>query len=102
MVRLGNQILTKLAMSCQYKKSEILCPTAEKIKIIEEAIKNKFTANVVYLKANDEKSNRLIQPITIGEMQYLGKAYTGVKAFCLKRQEYRVFKVDRILEIKLS
>jgi ATP-dependent DNA helicase PIF1 len=93
--------VVKFVTDYQYKKSEALCSTAEKIKIIEEAIKNKSTVNVVYLKANDEKSNRLIQPTTIGKMQYLGKAYTGVKAFCLKRQEYRVFKVDRILEIKL-
>jgi len=91
--------VVKFVTGYQYKKSEALCLTVEKIKIIKEAIKNKSTINVVYLKANDEKSNRLIQPTTIGEMQYLGKAYTGVKAFCLKRQEYRVFKVDRMLEI---
>jgi predicted DNA-binding transcriptional regulator YafY len=29
----------------------------------------------------------------------LGKTYTGIQAFCLKRREKRVFKVDRILEI---
>ncbi|WP_445083566.1 WYL domain-containing protein [Candidatus Cardinium sp. cByotN1] len=32
-------------------------------------------------------------------MEYLSKPYIGVKAFCLKRKEYRVFRVDRILEI---
>ena len=31
----------------------------KKIKIIEEAIKNKSIVNITYLKANDEKSNRL-------------------------------------------
>ena len=33
-------------------------------------------------------------------MQYLEKAYTEVKAFCLKHQEYRIFKADRMLEIR--
>lgn len=55
--------VVKFVTGYQYKKSEALCPTVEKIKIIKEAIKNKSTINVVYLKANDEKSNRLIQPI---------------------------------------
>lgn len=91
--------VVKFVTNYQYKKSAILCPTEDKIKIIQEAIKNKSTVNVTYLKANDEKSNRLIQPTTIGEMQYLGKTYIGVRAFCLKRQEYRVFKVDRMLDI---
>jgi ATP-dependent DNA helicase PIF1 len=91
--------VVKFVTNYQYKKSAILCPTEDKIKIIQEAIKNKSTINVTYLKANDEKSNRLIQPTTIGKMQYLGKTYIGVKAFCLKRQEYRVFKVERMLDI---
>ena len=70
-----------------------------KIKIIEDAIKNRLTLNITYLKAKDEKSSRLIQPTYIGEMLYLGKTYTGIQAFCLKRRENRVFKVDRILAI---
>lgn len=83
----------------QYKKSAQECPTEDKIKIIEDAIKNRLTLNITYLKAKDDKSSRLIQPTYIGEMIYLGKTYTGIQAFCLKRRENRVFKVDRILEI---
>lgn len=69
------------------------------MKIIGDAIKNRLTFNITYLKAKDEKSSRLIRPTYIGEMLYLGKTYTGIQAFCLKRQENRVFKVDRILAI---
>ena len=83
----------------QYKKSAQECPMEDKIKIIEDAIKNRLTLNITYLKAKDDKSSRLIQPTYIGEMIYLGKTYTGIQAFCLKRRENRVFKVDRILEI---
>jgi predicted DNA-binding transcriptional regulator YafY len=32
-------------------------------------------------------------------MEYLGKKYTGVQAFCHKRRETRTFRIDRILEI---
>ena len=91
--------VVKFVTEYQYKKSAQECPTEDKIKIIEDAIKNRLTLNITYLKAKDEKSSRLIQPTYIGEMLYLGKTYTGIQAFCLKRRENRVFKVDRILAI---
>ena len=55
----------------------------------------------VYLKANDEKSKRTIEPSFVGEMEYLGKQYIGVIGFDSKRQEDRNFRVDKILEMKL-
>jgi len=33
-------------------------------------------------------------------MEYRGKNYLGMRAFCLKRNEERTFRVDRILDIK--
>jgi predicted DNA-binding transcriptional regulator YafY len=36
----------------------------------------------------------------VGEMEYGGKNYLGVHAFCLKRNDERVFRIDRILEIR--
>jgi len=91
--------VVKFITDYQYKKSNLLCSLEDKVTIIQEAIKHKSTINITYLKAKDEKSQRLIEPITVGKMEYLNKPYIGVKAFCLKRQEYRVFRVDRILEI---
>jgi hypothetical protein len=41
----------------------------------------------------------LVKDVPIDVFLYLGKAYTGIEAFCLKRRDKRVFKVDRILEI---
>jgi predicted DNA-binding transcriptional regulator YafY len=68
--------------------------------VIKKAIKNKAALEILYLKPNDEKSRRIIKPEMVGEMEYLGKNYLGVRAFCLKRNEERVFRIDRILEIK--
>jgi hypothetical protein len=56
---------------------------------------------IMYLKANDEKSKRTIDPSFVGEMEYLGKQYIGVIGFDSKRQEDRNFRVDKILEMKL-
>jgi predicted DNA-binding transcriptional regulator YafY len=39
-------------------------------------------------------------PEAVGEMEYHEKSYLGMRAFCTKRNEERVFRVDRILEIQ--
>ena len=84
----------------QYKKAEQSCPSDDKVDIIKRAIENGAAMEMVYLKPNDEKSRRVIKPEVVGEMEYRGKSYIGVRAFCLKRNEERVFRVDRILEIR--
>jgi ATP-dependent DNA helicase PIF1 len=83
----------------QYRKAEQLCKTDDKLEIILKAIKNKTLLQIVYLKPSDEKTRRTIKPLIVGEMEYQGKTYLGVRAFCLKRNEERTFRVDRILEI---
>lgn len=91
------EFLTKF----QYKLSERDIPLDEKIKIIEQAIREKANLSIVYLKPNDEKSRRLIQPYEIGEFSYNGKSFLGVYAYCHKRKEDRVFRIDRILDIQV-
>ena len=54
----------------------------------------------MYLKPSDEKTTRVVRPEAVGEMEYRGKNYLGMRAFCLKRNEERVFRIDRILDIK--
>lgn len=92
--------VVRFLTSYQYKRSEKVCSTDEKIRIIKNAIQNRSKLDIVYLKANDEKSKRTIQPNQVGRMVYLGKPYIGVEAFCYKRKEDRIFRVDRILELQ--
>ena len=68
--------------------------------MIKEAIKAKSSIEIVYLKANDEKSRRVVAPSTVGNLEYLGKQYLGMEGFDSKRKEYRNFRVERILEIR--
>ncbi|MBN1368189.1 MAG: WYL domain-containing protein [Dehalococcoidales bacterium] len=84
----------------QYKKAEQFCTVDSKIEVIRKAIKNEALLEIVYLKPSDEKTTRVVRPETVGEMEYHGKKYLGMRAFCLTRNEDRVFRVDRILEIK--
>lgn len=84
----------------QYRKAEQRCKADDKLEIIKKAIKNKTLLNIVYLKPSDEKTRRTIKPYAVGEMEYQGKKYLGVRAFCLSRNEERTFRIDRILEIE--
>lgn len=84
----------------QYKLAHKKCSLEDKISIIKQAIKKKAKLSITYLKASDVKTKRIIVPKKIGVMNYLGKEYLGVDAYCELRQEDRVFKVERILDIK--
>lgn len=92
--------VVKFLTRYQYKKAEEALPVEEKVKLIEEAILKKEPLEMVYLKPSDEKTKRVIWPKEVGEMEYRGKRYLGMRAFCAQRNEERTFRVDRILEIK--
>ena len=76
------------------------CPLDGKVEAIRKAIENQALLEIVYLKPSDEKTTRVVKPEVVGEMFYRGKKYLGMRAFCLKRNEERVFRIDRILELK--
>ena len=84
----------------QYTKAEQFCSVDEKVEIVKKAIENNTELRMVYLKPNDEKTNRIVMPKIVGEMEYSNKKFLGMQAFCLKRKEDRVFRIDRILEIE--
>ncbi len=94
--------IVKFLTQFQYNLSREKLSLDEKIELIKKAIKSGSKINMIYLKSNDEKSKRVIIPKKIGTMEWLGKSYTGVKGYCFKREEDRVFKIDRILELKIE
>ena len=92
--------VVKFLTKYQYDKAAQTMPVDDKVEVIKRAIENRALLEITYLKPNDEKSRRVIKPEMVGEMEYQGRNYLGVRAFCLKRNEERVFRVDRILEIR--
>ena len=91
--------IVKFLTQYQYKISESKLPLERKVEIIEQAISKKRSLEIIYLKANDQKSERNIVPSFVGEMEYMEKTYLGFQGFDSKRQADRTFRVDRILEI---
>jgi ATP-dependent exoDNAse (exonuclease V) alpha subunit len=92
--------VVKFQTSFQYRKSEEEIPLSEKIALIDAAIAGKIPLEITYLKANDIKSRRIVLPKKVGEFEYMGKNFLGLSAYCMKRNENRNFRIDRILEIK--
>lgn len=91
--------VVKFLTNFQYSQAQKKLSYKEKKGIIENAIKNKEKLKIVYLKSNDEKSNRIIKPLNIGRMEFHGYEFEGVKAHCFSRNKKRTFKIERILEI---
>ncbi len=84
----------------QYGISERLMPLDMKIRHINDAIEQGAWLDIVYLKRQDEKTSRKIKPVSVGRMRFKDVEYIGVQALCDLRMEERVFRVDRILEMK--
>ena len=93
--------VVKFMTGFQYDKSEDEMSFENKVKLIEDAIKTKSKLNITYLKPNDIKSLRTIEPYSIGEMNYMGKTFIGIEGYCLERRDVRNFRVDRILEMRV-
>lgn len=91
------QFMTKF----QYALSERDMSMDGKLNLIKRAISEDKCLEIVYLKSSDEKTRRTIKPYDVGRKTYLDKPFIGVEAYCMKRKEDRMFRVDRILEMKL-
>lgn len=63
-----------------------------KIEIIDSAINNKITVKIEYLDKCGEKSTREIEP----RLLIFKKGEWYVYAFCHKRADFRMFRINRI------
>ena len=88
--------------SLQWRKSEEELSFEDKIKQIKRALEEKLLIKIHYLKPDNTESKRSVQPLFLGEMEYKGKSFQGLRAFCFKAQQERSFRVDRILYMRLS
>ena len=86
----------------RYRKAEEATSYDERRRIIEDAMKRGMNLEILYLKPDDSKSRRTIRPISIEEMEYKGKTFEGLRAYCCLRKGERAFRIDRILEISYA
>jgi len=86
----------------QYQRSEKTLSLDDKIKIIKQAIEEDKKLEIIYLKANDTKSKRVISPYSVKNEKFKEKSFIGIKAYCHNRFEERMFRVDRILKLSIK
>lgn len=92
--------IVRFITSFQYRLAAEKMPIEEKVRLIQEAIENESALEITYLKSKDEKSRRVVSPRCVKDMEYMGKSFLGMEAYCHSRKALRNFRVDRILELK--
>lgn len=68
-----------------------------KFEILKTAVIQHREIKIVYENTSSERSERIIQPL---KLSYKSKEWY-LKAFCLKKQDFRMFKLNRILGLEL-
>lgn len=68
-----------------------------KFEILKTAVIQCQEIKIVYESTKSERSTRTIQPL---KLSYKSKEWY-LKAFCMKQQDFRIFKLNRILELEL-
>lgn len=92
--------IVKFLTRFQYEKAERALPLERRKELIEQAMAAGRLLRIVYLKPDGHKSRRVVRPLEVGEVEYMGRPFLGLRAFCHRRGEERVFRVDRILEVE--
>jgi len=68
-----------------------------KFEILKTAVIQCRKVKIVYENSNSRRSTRIVQPLKIS---YKSKEWY-LKAFCMEKQDFRIFKLNRILELEL-
>ncbi|MCA9506943.1 MAG: ATP-binding domain-containing protein, partial [Myxococcales bacterium] len=91
--------IIKFLTSFQYQKSAEHCSNEEKIALLNEAIAENVSVEMIYLKVNDTKLKRVIKPLKVGKESYRGKLFPALRAWCDENSQEQIFHVGRILEL---
>ena len=93
-----DQEVVRYVTHAQYATAARYCPRDEIRSRLLEAIADECRVEIVYLKAGDEKTRRVIRPQKLGMMRHEGRLFEGVEAWCELRDATRVFALARILD----
>lgn len=69
----------------------------EKFELLKSAIIYRKCVKITYAGTGKEVSERIIHPL---KMSYKSKSWY-VKAYCTQKQEHRIFKLNRIIELEI-
>ena len=69
----------------------------EKFERLKAAVIHRRSVRITYANANGSISSRFVHPL---KLSYKSRAWY-LKAFCVEKQDYRTFKLTRILELEM-
>ena len=69
----------------------------EKFERLKAAVIHRRSVRITYANANGSISSRVVHPL---KLSYKSRAWY-LKAFCVEKQDYRTFKLTRILELEM-
>lgn len=69
----------------------------EKFKLLKSAVIHRKNVKIRYANSYEDVRERVVQPL---KLWFKAKAWY-LKAFCTERQDYRVFKLNRILDLEV-
>lgn len=69
----------------------------EKFKLLKSAVIHRKNVKIRYANSYEDARERVVQPL---KLWFKAKAWY-LKAFCTERQDYRVFKLNRILDLEV-
>ena len=69
----------------------------EKFELLKSAVVHCRCARITYANSYEEIGERTIQPL---KLSFKGQAWY-LKAYCMEKQDYRIFKLTRILDLEI-
>ncbi len=95
MIPQGNSLITE-NIQCEW--IEVEYPDPSIFDVIIEAIVKKYQLEIIYQSLQMKKTTRIIEPFKL--INYQGRWY--LLAWCMLRQDYRIFHLARIMHSKLG
>jgi len=95
MIPQGNSLITD-NIQCEW--IEVEYPDPSIFDVIIEAIVKKYQLEIIYQSLQMKKTTRIIEPLKL--INYQGRWY--LLAWCMLRQDYRIFHLARILQSGLG
>ena len=103
----GKEILTKLSalfhvntenwIEVDYSRWGRSACDNQKFELLKTAVIRHREIKIVYENTKSIRSNRTVRPL---KLSYKSKEWY-LKAFCMQKQDFRIFKLNRILELEL-
>lgn len=103
----GAEILTKLSalfhintenwLEVDFSRWGNTAGDSTKFELLKTAVTQHREIRIIYESAGSERSERIVQPL---KLSYKSKEWY-LKAFCLTKQDFRIFKLNRISSLEL-